>query len=129
MVCDIVQNGVKERQSQELLCQGIQSRAPQGLDISSQKTKAITKVTRVKKSKKLQRNFQEQVTPEYKLKSGNYYDVHDFYKSIWNAEYIGHEVIGHLILYCFLQGTQSYKFSEPAIRRGGKIKKRGGDAR
>ena len=122
MVCDMVQNSGKERQSQTALCQGMQNPAPQGLEMPPQGKKAITKATKVKKSKKPQRNSQGPAVPEYKLEPGNHYDVYDSHKSIQNTEYTGYETIGHLILYCFLQGTQPYKFSEPAVRRGGKIR-------
>lgn len=59
--------------------------------------------------------------PAYVLVTGKDYDVSGMHTSIQDAEYMGHEIIGRLVLYCFRQGKQPYKFSEYAIRTGGGI--------
>ena len=61
--------------------------------------------------------------PLYKFEIGECYDVSDQHKSVWSAEYTGYEIIGRLILYCFMQDTQPYKFSEVALVRGGSTRK------
>ena len=55
------------------------------------------------------------LTPIYKLEVGGRYNVSDHHKSVRSAEYTGYETIGRLILYCFMQDTQPYKFSEVAL--------------
>lgn len=60
--------------------------------------------------------------PAYTLDIGERYDVSDTHKSIQSAEYTGYEIIGRLVLYCFLRNGQPYKFSETAVKRGGWIR-------
>lgn len=60
--------------------------------------------------------------PAYTLDIGERYDVSDTHKSVRSAEYTGYEIIGRLILYCFLRDGQPYKFSEPTVKRGGWIR-------
>lgn len=69
------------------------------------------------------------LTPIYKLEVGGRYNVSDHHKSVRSAEYTGYETIGRLILYCFMQDTQPYKFSEVALIQSGKIRKAGEGAR
>lgn len=59
--------------------------------------------------------------PAYMLVIGQDYDVSGTHTSVQDVEYTGYEIIGRLILYCFRQGKQPYKFSEYAIRTGGGI--------
>lgn len=61
-------------------------------------------------------------TPLYELKAGRRYDVRDHSKSVWSAEYIGYETIRQLILYCFMQDGQLYKFSEVALIQSGTVR-------
>lgn len=59
--------------------------------------------------------------PAYALVTGKKYDVSGMHTSVQDAEYMGHEIIGRLVLYCFRQEKQPYKFSEYAVRTGGGI--------
>lgn len=63
--------------------------------------------------------------PAYALVIGRDYDVLGTHTSVKDAEYTGHEIIGRLVLYCFQQGKQPYKFSEYSVRTGGWIRESG----
>lgn len=63
--------------------------------------------------------------PAYVLVTGKDYDVSGTHTSVKDAEYAGHEIIGQLVLYCFRQGEQIYKFSEYSVRTGGWIRESG----
>lgn len=71
--------------------------------------------------KNTQKGFNTPAVPRYRFEEGTLYDVFDSHKLLTGAEYAGYEIIGHLILYCFLSGGHPYKFSEPALRMYGKV--------
>lgn len=82
-------------------------------------TKENSTVKRTRKTYK-KRNAEPPI-PVYVLVPGKNYDVSGMHTSVQDAEYTGHEIIGRLVLYCFQQGKQPYKFSEYAVRTGGGI--------
>lgn len=75
-----------------------------------------------KNAKKTAKTLKAPPVSAYTLDIGERYDVSDTRKSIRSAEYTGYEIIGRLVLYCFLRNGQPYKFSEPAVKRGGWIR-------
>lgn len=93
-------------------------------DIPQDKQQALENGNAVARPRKKTQKKQKPAPPipAYELVPGKDYDVLGTHTSINGAEYTGYEIIGQLVLYCFLQGTQQYKFSEYAVRMGGWIR-------